>query len=163
MPGVLPSPVPVQNAPTVAQSEPAAQSQPLPQVNEYYSTYAVPQSSVPADAYYNYNYATPYYSPYYSGYGYGYGYPYGYVGLGFGTAFFFGSFHDHHDHYNHGGYYGGHPGGGYAGGHPSGGGGVHVSPHVNSGIYNAGGGAHMGGAGGAHMGGAGAAHAGGHR
>jgi TolB-like protein len=137
MPGVLPSPVPPQNAPEVAQSEPA-QSQPLPQVNEYYSTYSTPQTYVPSDAYYNYYYATPYYSPYY--YGYGYGYPYGYFGLGWGTAFFFGSSHDHfHDH---GGFNGGHPGGG----------GVHVSPHVNSGIYNAGGGAHMGG-GGAHAGG----------
>jgi len=152
MPGVLPSPVPQQTAPAVAQSEPAASQPPLPQVNEYYSTYSVPQNYVPADAYYNYNYATPYYSPGY--YGYGYGYPYPYVGLGFGTAFFFGSFHDHHDHFHDGGFHGGHPGGGFGGGHP--GVGVHpgVNPHVNSGIYNAGGAAHMS---------AGAAHSGGHR
>ena len=172
MPGVLPPPVLVQNGPApqsppmVTQSEPATQSQqPLPQVNEYYSTYTVPQTTVPADAYYNYNYSTPYYAPYYPYY-YGYGYPYGYVGLGWGTAFFFGSTYGH-NHYDHGyygghggGYYGGH-GGGYYGGKP-GGAYAGANPHVNSGIYNAGGG-RMGGAqmGAAHMGGAGAAHGGG--
>jgi TolB-like protein len=127
MPGVLPSPVPPPSVPGAAQSE-SSPPPPLPEVNEYYQTYAAPQAYVPPQAYYNYYYASP---------DYGYGYPYGY-GIGIGTGFFFGSFYDHGSRFggfDHNGSGGGHD---HFGGHAGSGGGT----HVNGGVYNGGHGGH---------------------
>jgi len=144
MHGVLPPPVisvgttrPVENGQVPEGAQADAASQPMPQVNEYYATYGTPQTYVPADAYYNYNYATWGGSPGWCGW---WGTPC--WGWGWGTTVFIGSSFHSHDHF-HGGGFGGHPGNGFGGG-----GHVGVSPHVNGGIFNAG-----GGAGGAHGGG----------
>ena len=84
---MLSSPVAPVSVPSTTQSESDAPP-PLPQVNEYYQAYAMPQPYVDPQAYYNYNYA----NPYYGGYGYGYGPGYGY-GLYLGTGYFFGSYY----------------------------------------------------------------------